>query len=435
MAKKNKATAYLLNDFKLENTKPSDKPITLRDGGGLYALINTNGSIYLQLRYRLNGKARKTQLGVYPKISLTKARDEARRLKNGLSENIDPIVEKRKQQADSRNNAEATVESIMLEWLHHKAKHVSPSYHTKISGMMKANISPKLGKLPVSDVTSGMIMETLKVIEKRGSVDLMHRVRALTAELFDYAISLDKYDRNNPAHALRGNVRFAKHEVEHYKTFTSVEDAGLFLRRLPDYKGDLITQLLVKLQMMFATRPSEMRTALWKEFDFTNSIWTIEKSRMKGKVEHVIPIPSQAITDLMELKELTGHSPYLFPSVRAKVGTLSEGTANKALKNIWTEYLIHPHGFRHFFSTICNDEAAADATIIETQLSHEGKKQRMGDIIKVTVATKDSDRIRGTYNSANYLVERRRLNQWYADYLDELRDGAKVSKLRKAKAQ
>ncbi len=415
MVAKTKASC-LLSDVTIRNAKPSDKPQTLRDGAGLSVLIHPNGSKYFQVRYTLNGQQRKAQLGTYPELSLAIARNKARLLVEGAANHIDPIIEKLLVKSNSKNAAENTFEVVANDWLALKAKNVTKKYHVKISGMMKANTYSRLGKLPIAIINSKLILDTLKVIEMRGAIDLMHRVRALIAELFDYAKSIGLYQGDNPAYALRNSVALQKHTTEQYKSLKTDKDIGLFLRRLPEYQGRVETQLLIKLQMLVATRPSEMRTATWDEFDLVNGIWTIKPERMKMGVEHVIPLPKQALEALAKLKLLTGYSAYLFPSP-TKSGTLSENTANKALKLIWSEYLIHPHGFRHLFSTHANEHDHKNADIIEAALAHKG-----------------SDRIRATYNKATYLNERKKLAQWYADYLDGLRDGAKVIKMRSVKS-
>lgn len=403
MAAKTKASR-LLSDVAIKSAKTKQEAYTLRDGAGLSVLIHPNGSKYFQLRYTLNGKARKTQLGIYPDISLATARELADNLLGKITTGIDPIVEKKKARAVAKADAEYTFEVVAQEWLTLKAKNVTESYHIKISGMIKANTYARLGKLPISSINSKMILDTLKVIELRGAIDLMHRVRALIAELFDYAKAMGLYKGDNPASALKNSVALAKHTPENYKTLRTNQDIGIFLRRLDEYDGRPETKLLIKLQMMVATRPSEMRTATWDEFDFDKAIWTIAAKRMKMGVEHIIPLPQQALNALYELKALTGYSKYLFPST-GKNGTLSEGTANKALKLIWKEYLIQPHGFRHLFSTHANENDHKNADIIEAALAH-----------------KSNDRIRATYNKATYINERKKLSQWYADYLDDLRD-------------
>lgn len=406
-----KTKAYgLISDVILRGAKPQEKAYTLRDGNGLFAYVFPNGAIYFQLRYALHGKSKKIQIGTYPKTTLAQARDKAQSIMELVDLEIDPVLEKRKKKAEGQFEVASTYSVIADQWLDLKAKHVTQKYHSKISGMIKANTYSKLGIIPINSINSPMILSTLKVMEMRGAIDLMHRVRALMAELFDYAKVIGVYKSENPVNPLKGSVAFQKHVTEQYKTFRNNKDIGEFLRRLTDYPGKLETQLLIKLQMLVATRPSEMRTATWDEIDFKSNIWTIKSERMKMGNAHEIPLPKQAVVALEQLKALTGHNKYLFPSP-TKAGTISEGTANKALKILWPEYLVQPHGFRHLFSTHANEYDHTKADIIEAALSHKNK-----------------NKIRATYNKATYLNERRELAQWYADYLDSLKLG--VNELR-----
>ncbi len=156
---------------------------------------------------------------------------------------------------------------------------------------------------------------------------------------------------------------------------------------------------------MVATRPSEMRTATWDEFDIEEGIWTIKASRMKNRKIHMIPLPKQAIEKIQQLKEITGYSEYLLPSL-SKHQPLSEGTANKAIRTIWPEYTVNPHGFRHLFSTLANE-----------------KHHNMADIIEVALSHKIQGKIRATYNKATHDKKRLKIIQWYADYLEGLKEG------------
>ncbi len=407
MKQKNTNKFNILDDLTIRNAKSNAKPIVLRDGNGLFLLVHPNGSKYFQVRYSFYGKARKIQLGVYPSYSLKEARQEADKIKELLKQDKDPSVEKKKTKLSGKLNSESTFKTIAEEWLHLKSLNIADATYKKISGMIRANTYDRLGRIPIAEIDTLMILETLKSIEARGALSLMHRVRALIAEIFKYAITYNLYKGSNPADALQRSIALKKHISKSYETLKTPNDIGIFLRRLNDYQGTIQTQLLVKLQMLVATRPSEMRTATWDEFDLINNVWTIKPERMKKGLEHIIPLPKQAISTLYELKKLTGYSTYLFPSHTTK-SCLSEATANKALDRLWPEYKIHPHGFRHLFSTHANE--------------HD---YRWGDIIEAALAHKITNRIRGIYNKATYIKERRKLAQWYADYLDDLRAKAK----------
>jgi len=406
MANQKKLRSYQLDDFKIKNAKASEKEFTLRDGNGLFLLVHPNGSKYFQYRYSMQGKAKKTQIGTYPDLSLKDARQKAENYRQLVLNEKDPSIEKHKEKFQNKLSRDSTFETVTNDWLKHKKENIQEATYTKISGMVRKNTYSRLGKIPIYEITSKMLLDTLKVIESRGALDLMHRVRALLGEIFNYAISIGLYDKDNPANALRNSVILKKHKSENFKTFDDVKDVGIFLRRLFDYEGTAEVKLLVLLQMMVATRPSEMRTATWDEFDFDSNIWTIKPHRMKMGIEHKIPLPIQAIEALNELKQFTGHSEYLFPGNHHNK-VLSENTANRALKKLWPEYLIHPHGFRSLFSTLCNE--------------HDYTKR---DIVEAALAHKDSNKIRAIYNKATYLRERKDLAQWYANFLYSLKETA-----------
>ena len=392
-----------LTDVFIRSVKAQEKETSYSDGGGLSLLVHPNGYKYFQLRFSLNGKSRKTQLGVYPEMSLSKAREKADALKEDIAKAIDPILEKRKQRAFKLLNAEATFEVLCEKWLKNKSVYVSVKYHEKISGMIRANVIPRLGKYPINDISSQMILQTLKVMEKRGSLDLMGRVRKLIGEIFDYSKEQGLFFGENPAYVLRRSVSLRRHHKANYQTFKTDEDVGIFMNRLQDYQGGKNIKILIELQILTAARPAEIREAIWEEFDLDNAVWTIPQLRMKRRKDHFVTLSMQAIFLLKELKTLTGYSSKLFPSLSAKNGYVSEATTRKALRVLWPEYRIHPHGFRHLFSTFANEQRF-HFDLIETALAHG-----------------DRDRVRGTYNRATYIVERRKLAQWYADFLDELK--------------
>ncbi|MFA6180021.1 MAG: integrase arm-type DNA-binding domain-containing protein, partial [Candidatus Methylopumilus sp.] len=237
MTKITSGKSKLLSDTFIRNLKPRDKEITFKDGDGLFLLLHPNGYRYFQLRYSLNGKSRKTQLGAYPDMGLAQAREKAKSIKEDIMKGIDPVIEKRKERAFKLLNAEATFQVVCEKWLHDKAAHVTAKYHQKMSGMMLANCYPRLGKLPINDITTPMILQTLKVMEKRGSLDLMGRVRKHIGEVFDYAKEQGVFFSENPAHVLRRSVSLKKHHKENYQTLRNDTDVGVFLNRLENYKG------------------------------------------------------------------------------------------------------------------------------------------------------------------------------------------------------
>ncbi len=397
--------AELLTDVTIRNTKATDKHRKLRDGNGLNLVIHPNGSKYFQLRYTLHGKEKTLQLGVYPDMSLSKARQAAKAARILVADGIDPVQEKRRQSESQAIEAETTFRSVAVEWLGMKDK-ISDSYREKIIATFEGNVYPRIGGVPVKEITSPLLLATLRKMEARGALELMSKCRAWLRQVFDYAKATGKLNGDNPAACLVDVLK--KPEGEGYPTFKNRNDAGEFIRRLTDYHGRPETRLAIWLLLLTAKRPSELRAAQWSEFELDKAEWTIPKERMKTRQSHTVTLSRQALESLKELHQLTGYQALLFPG-NDPIKPISEMTLTKAFKLLWPEYRIVPHGCRHFFSTIANEYGKFRHDVIEAALAH-----------------KDKDAIRATYNRATYIEERRKLSQWWADELESMRDGGKV---------
>ena len=401
--------AELLDDKKISNAKPAEKQYTLRDGKGLFVLIHPNGSKYFQFRSTVAGKPKLIQLGVYGVMSLSQAREKAREKKSQISDGKDPVVEKKIAKANSILAANATFSAVYTAWL--AEKHISPAYHKKISSTIKGNVLPRLGDIPVSQITPPVIKSTLKVMEARGSITLAKKTKAWLKEIFDYATEDGLRVGDNPANVVKIKT---PHEKEHYPSLKSRSDAGEFMRRLVEYGGRVETILAIQILMLTGVRPGELRLAEWSEFDLNAATWEIPAKRMKMRKSHTVMLSKQAIALLQQLKTLTGYQGYVLPDL---IGSkpISNATLIMALRRVWVDYRIVPHGFRHFFSTQANESRLFHKDVIESALSHG-----------------DENKIRGTYNLAEYRTERTKLAQWWADELDLMRDGAKVMPIKAA---
>lgn len=402
--------AELLDDKKISNAKPSGKAFTLRDGNGLFVLVHPNGSKYFQLRATVDGKPKLIQVGTYGDLTLAGARVKARELRKQISEGKNPTTQKKIAKASSRMAAGATFEIVAADWLSEK-KHISPSYHKKIVATLKANVTPRLGQIPISEITPPLIRNILRVMEERGCIVLAKKTKAWLREIFDHATETGLRTGDNPATVVKIKTPSAK---EHYPTFKNRADAGEFMRRLVEYGGRTETSLAIQLLMLTAVRPGELRLAQWIEFDIDAGTWNIPKERTKMRREHTVMLSRQAIEVLKQLKKLTDYQPYLLPDL---IGTrpISNATLIMALRRIWNKYRVVPHGFRHLFSTHANESRQFHKDIIESALAHG-----------------DENKIRGTYNLAEYREERARLSQWWADELELMRDGAKILPLKSA---
>jgi integrase len=397
--------AELLSDLEVRNAKPGEKPRKLRDGNGLILLIHPNGSKYFQLRYTLHGKEKTLQLGTYPDMSLSDARVAAKDARKLVASGIDPVQEKRRQAEVRATEAETTFRAVAIEWLGVKDK-ISDSYRDKIISTFVANVYPRIGGLPVKEITPPLLLTTLKVMEARGSLELMGKCRAWLRQVFDYAKATGKLKGDNPASCLVEVLK--KPESEGYPSLKNRNDAGEFVRRLGSYHGRPETRLAISLLLLTAKRPGELRAAAWSEFDLDKAEWVIPKERMKTRQPHIVTLSRQAVAALKELQPFTEYTGLLFPG-STPTKPISEMTLTKAIRALWPEYRIVPHGFRHLFSTMANEHG---------QFRH--------DVIEAALAHKDKDAIRATYNRATYIKERRELAQWWADELEAMRDGGKV---------
>jgi integrase len=399
-----KLKADLLNDLTIKAAKTTDKQYTLRDGNGLFVLIHPNGSKYFQLRTTLHGKAKLIQLGSYPELSLSEARQLAReRRKLVKVDRIDPVLEARLSKQRASREFDNTFQKVAEEWISIKQRTLAPSTHLKIKQTFNANVYSFLGKYPIKDIDNQLVRRCLLVMQKRGALELMEKTRGWIKQIFDFALS-DKLISENPI-PLK-DERLEKHVSEKFPRLKSKQDAGKLLRNLKEYGGSFEVSTCVYLQLHFAQRPSELREAKWSEFDLENAIWTlpIEKSKSRKYMAkpHTVMLSKQAVNILKELQEYTGHSEYLFVS-RTLAKPLSEATIRKAFRIVFPEYRIVPHGCRHFFSTLANESGLFRKDVIESFLAHS-----------------DKDKIRETYNEASYDNERRHLAQWWSDELDKM---------------
>lgn len=384
-----------LNISSIKSAKPKNKPYRLSDGKGLFLLINPNGSKWWRFHYRFSGKQKTLSMGVFPDISLAQARtkiDEARKL---LATNIDPSVERKK--ANTANDTQNHFKSIAESWLELKASKWSEGHTKEVKRTLELNIFPFIGQTPIKDISTTKIISILKHVEKRGSLEMLKKLRQRCNGIFLYAKVMGLID-NNPVEGiemvLKSNIR---------QNFNSIklEELPELINAINSEPLDITTRVGLWLAMYTLQRTSEIRFATWDEFDFDKKLWTIPAERMKMKREHIVPLPSQVIELLLELKEVTGEYTYVFSSLRKPYDKpFSENAMLFALYRMGFRGRMTVHGFRHLGSTSLNEEGF-DSRYIEKQLSHE-----------------DRNKVRGAYNKAEYLSERIEMMQWWADRLE-----------------
>ncbi len=362
---------------------------------GLSLLVEPNGSKSWRFRYRFAGKPKMISFGVYPAVSLADARskrDESRKL---VAEGQNPsTVRKEKKLAQLYGNAN-TFEAIAKEWHKSKLATWSEGYATDIMDAFNIDIFPYLGQRPISAIKPLELLTVLRKIEARGALEKMRKVRQRCGEVFRYATATGRAEFN-PAADL-STVLISPKSI-HYP-FLSVDEIPGFLAALEAYSGSRLVQLATKLLMLTGVRGIELRMAQWHEFDLDNALWEIPLERMKMRREHLVPLSTQAVAILNELRTYTGNYRYVFPGRNDVNKPMSEASINQLLKRIGYHGRLTGHGFRHMMSTILHEQDFNTAWI-EMQLAHV-----------------DKNAIRGTYNHAQYLEKRREMLQWYADFI------------------
>ena len=390
----------MITDTALRNIKPGDKPRKLTDERGLYVLVHPNGSKYFRFDYRFEGKRKTLSLGVYPDVSLKEARfkrDEARSL---LAKGIDPGVERKIARRSKIEARENSFENVAREWFAKQSPKWSVSHGEKIINRLEKDIFPWIGNRPVKDIEAPELLTTLQRIEARGAIETAHRAHQNCGQIFRYAIATGRAVRD-PSGDLRGAL--APIKVKHHASLTVPSAIGELLRAIESYQGSYITKCALKLAPLVFVRPGELRHAEWSEIDFDNREWRIPANKMKMKTLHIVPLSMQAITILKELHALTGNGKYVFPSIRTNERPMSENTINAALRRLgYTKDEMTGHGFRSMASTILN-ELGYNRDAIERQLAHA-----------------ERDGVRAAYNYAEYLPERKKMMQAWADYLGML---------------
>lgn len=390
------------------NAKPRDTMYRLAAGKGLYLQVMPNGAKYWRLKYRhLKKQPKMISLGVFPEVSLADARVERDRLRQLIASGIDPSTQRRVDRLARELASENSLEAVARAWFTQKSNDWVPSYSRGVLSRLENNVFPWLGKIPISEVTPPQILTVMQRIHERGATETAHRTRNYLSEIFRFAIRQSLAERD-PAADVIGAIPQA--ETTHFPTLTDPVRIGELLRAIDGYRGTYITRYALKLAPLVFTRPGEMRYAEWSEIDLSRSVWTVPGTRLKmrkakkAKAEpHVVPLSRQAVQLLRELHALTGTGRFLFPGERSALRPMSENTVNGALHALGYKGLIVTHGFRHMASTALNEAGWAEDAI-ERQLAH-----------------KDKNRVRGIYNKAQYMAERRRMMQAWADYLDKLR--------------
>ena len=383
-----------LTDTECRKAQPKDKQYRLSDSHGLSLIITTKGQKYWNVRVTVHGERKSESLGPYPDLSLKKARELAYELKHRYSRSV------------LHEDLKPYFKEVAEDWFNNQKETWSSKHISNVRASLD-ELYIALANKRINQIQAPEILQIIKKIEARGSLEIAKRTLSRCGMVMKYAIA-HRYRYDNPA----GDLVYAlKNKRVKNLASLSASEMPEFLRRIKAYPT-LDSRIGLQLLTLLFTRPSELREAKWEEFDLENALWTIPDFRMKKRREHTIPLSKQAVQLLQELKNIHSESDYLFPSRSNKNKPKSDTVFIMALRRLGYEGRQTPHGFRHIASTILNNKGF-DERHIESALAHV------------------KDGVAGVYNKAQYLEDRARLMQWYADYLEELAD-MKVIQFKKA---
>jgi integrase len=387
----------MLTDIECKNLKPKEKIYCKTDGYGMYLEIYPNGGKYWRLKYRIAGKQKRIALGVYPQVSPKEARLKRDKYRAIVREGYDPGELRKMKKLEIKENAINTFENIAREWFEKKKGSITSRHAFYIIRRLETNVFPYLGGVPLKKIKPQELLEVIREIENRGSLEVAHRVMQVVGQVFRYAVSSGRAEHDITAD-LKGALLPVK---ENHYAYFSEREFKEFLKRIDTLKMNLQTKLAFKLLVLTFVRSGELRGTKRNEFDLKKKEWRIPADRMKMKEQHIVPLSRQAINTLEEIKRISLGTELLFPCRTDINKPISDNTLSKALRDNGYRGKATPHGIRATASTILNENGFSP-DVIERQLAHC-----------------ERNKIRAAYNHAQFLAERREMMDWWGEFVDK----------------
>jgi integrase len=404
-----------LTDTFVKNVKPTGNAAGEKhtDGHGMYLHVKSMGK-YWRMAYRYMGKQKTLALGVYPAVSLAEARRRRDKAREQLAKDIDPGTAKREDKQAKADLAANTFELVARTWLKKTVAKRKEVTQKRITTLLEQDVFPFIGKMPIHTVGPRDVLEkVVRKVEAMGSIDTSHRAKQICGQIFRYAVAVGLAERD-----VTSDLRGALAEIpkSHFSAITEPKQAGDLMRSIFGYTGHPCTVAALKLSPLVFVRPGELRTAEWVEIDLDGAEWRIPAGKMKMKVDHIVPLSTQAVELLRSVHPITGHGKFVFPSLRTGERAMSDNTINAALRGLGYSKDVHTaHGFRAMARTILDEVLGERVDFIEHQLAHTVK-----------------DPNGRAYNRTAHLSARKEMMQRWADYLDKLRIGAEVIQFKAA---
>lgn len=388
-----------LTDLKIQSVKGTGKPQKVADAEGMYLFVSASGSKAWRFDYGYGGKRFTYTIGKYPLVGLAAARAKRAELKAKLLSGLNPAIEKRTNKILTRSKVEDSFTSVADDWYRSKSEKRSESWRVANELYLRRDLKPKIGNLPIQEVSDPILVAVLEDCAEKHGLKTADRVRQCALQVFEHGILKFK-TKENPAKAQKG---WAEIPPRVNRPHLQKEEIADLIEAFDSYTGYLTTKLAAKMLLLTFVRKTEITEAEWKEVDMKNATWTIPAIRMKMKDAHIVPLSTQALETLEILRKNSEGSEYVFP----KSSTLLKPISRTALNNMFSKMgggnykgKFSPHGIRSTASTWANGDGRFRGDVVERQLAHVERNQ-----------------IRGDYNHAQYLPERRQLMQAWADFL------------------
>ncbi len=394
-----------LTDTAIRHSRKRDAPYKLADGGGLYLLVNPSGGKLWRWKYRFEGKERLMAFGAYPDVSLAEARTRHAEARRTLASGFDPMGQRKAEKAAIQEQLN-TFSAIASLWLEHWKADKSAQHVDSTRRRLEANVFPRIGERPVSQIEPRELVEMVRAIENRGVADLAKRALETSGQVFRFAVA-NGYMQRNPAAEFKPSDVLRPTKKVNLARIDASELAAL-LRAIEVYRGKQITRLATKMLALTFVRTSELIGARWNEFDLEALRWNIPAERMKMDSPHIVPLARQAVELLQLLQSLTGNQELLFPGEQDSSKPMSNNTILSALKRMGYAGKMTGHGFRGLASTILHEQGY-NHEHIELQLAHAPRNA-----------------VSAAYNHALYLEPRAKMMQDWADFLEATQRGRKV---------
>jgi integrase len=412
----------VLNDATCKAAEPREGAYRLADGRSLFLIVRSSGAKSWEFRWKRGGQVRGVVIGPYPRIGLAKARKERDRLKGELAKGLDPLAQKALAAAEERRklaelNAEKARERAELaakritfarvagEWLDYYRKDWTSGHAEQVEQSLRDHVFPEIGARRLDTIGTGDVLRILDAMLADGKLETAQRIKQRMQAVFEYAapryhVTADPVSLVRRDFAKRLRIARKARPVEKFSVIPLKEVPSL-LRALRAYTGPAVR--LVRWIALTATRTGEARRATWEEIDREAAEWRIPAEKMKSRREHVVIMSRQTLELLDEIPQ---RSEFLFPNPRDPHRPASENAVLAVLAAVGFKDRMTGHGFRSLFSTAANESGLWRPDVIEVSLAHG-----------------DEDKIRGRYNDAEYLDERQRLMQWWGDELARLEAG------------